>query len=215
MVLVLGGLLVAAVLAGALGMVLLIARRSSPEARQQRAHLEADAVAASAHAYAAAVAHTRAQADATVRTAIEAGTQSAAERERWEAQRRTEVELQARQEAERVAQEEEQRRAALAQATYAPVAPAVVPGSPVAQHLEQLACRFGPDVARRIVAAQVWRGQTEEMLVEALGRPIDVDDKLMATRLRRVFKYLPLGGNRFAIRIILDNGVVVGWEDNR
>ena len=215
LLLLVGVVVVVVALALVIGVVLLVASRSSPEKREQRERAEADAAARSAHAYAAAVAQARAQASASLHTAMEAGARGAAERLRGEAERQVVVEREARLEAERAARDEEQRRHALAQATYAPVAPRAAAGSPVAQRQEYLASRFGSEIASRLVAGQVWQGQTEEMLIEALGRPFDVDEKLMATRLRRVFKYIPRGANRFAIRITLDNGVVVSWVDNQ
>lgn len=77
---------------------------------------------------------------------------------------------------------------------------------------EFLCARFGPDAARRIMGGMFWQGQTVEMLIEALGRPVDVDETVMRTKVRHVFKYLPAGANRYGLRITLENNVVVGWD---
>jgi hypothetical protein len=63
------------------------------------------------------------------------------------------------------------------------------------------------------MAGRVWQGATEEMLVESLGRPVDVDERVMKSKTRHVFKYNQLGKNRYGLRVTLENGVVVGWED--
>jgi ATPase subunit of ABC transporter with duplicated ATPase domains len=81
--------------------------------------------------------------------------------------------------------------------------------------VDDLARRFGPDVAARLLRKEVWVGQTHEQLVAALGEPVDVDTKVLKTKTKQVFKYMPTGTNRYAIRITLDDGVVVGWEDKR
>ena len=75
-----------------------------------------------------------------------------------------------------------------------------------------LVSRFGDETASRILASELWVGQTEEQLREALGEPIDVDEKVMKTKKREVWKYDQVGGNRFNTRVTLENGVVTGWD---
>lgn len=76
-----------------------------------------------------------------------------------------------------------------------------------------LVAKFGPDNAQRIIRHEVWQGQTVEMLIEALGRPADIDEKVLKTKTRHVYKYRPLAKNRYGLRVTLENGVVVGWDD--
>jgi hypothetical protein len=45
-----------------------------------------------------------------------------------------------------------------------------------------------------------------------LGNPLDVDQKVLKTKKKEVWKYQPKGANRYALRVILENGLVVGWE---
>jgi hypothetical protein len=47
------------------------------------------------------------------------------------------------------------------------------------------------------------------MLTDSLGNPPNVDRKLMATRKREVWKYNPIGRGRYALRVTLDNDVVI------
>lgn len=57
-----------------------------------------------------------------------------------------------------------------------------------------------------------WRGQTADQLRDSLGEPLDIDQKVLKTKLKEVWKYQELGKNRYALKITLDDGVVVGWD---
>lgn len=78
-----------------------------------------------------------------------------------------------------------------------------------------LISRFGFDDAIRIVRGEVWQGQTEVMLLEARGAPADQDEHVMKTKTKRTYKYGAQGGNRYTLRVMLEDGVVVGWEGKR
>jgi len=39
-----------------------------------------------------------------------------------------------------------------------------------------------------------FHAHAQEMLVEALGRPVDVDEKVLKTKSRHIYKYRPMGG---------------------
>jgi hypothetical protein len=80
---------------------------------------------------------------------------------------------------------------------------------------ESLCQRFGQVDAARIQRREVWQGQTQQALLESCGRPADVDEQVMKTKTKHVFKYQPIGTNRYALRVTLENGVVVGWDDKR
>lgn len=67
-------------------------------------------------------------------------------------------------------------------------------------------------VASRIARRELWLGQTEEQVRASLGEPVDIDEKVMKTRKRQVWKYDQKGANRFATRITLENGIVTGWD---
>ena len=75
-----------------------------------------------------------------------------------------------------------------------------------------LTARFDDETSSRILAGQIWIGQTGEQLREALGEPLDIDEKVMKTKRREVWKYDQKSANRFNTRVTLENGLVTGWE---
>jgi hypothetical protein len=80
-----------------------------------------------------------------------------------------------------------------------------------AERIARIRERFGAD-ADRILAKTIWVGETEEQLRASLGEPLDVDQKVLKTKKREIWKYGSLGGNRYSTRITLENGVVSGWD---
>ena len=78
---------------------------------------------------------------------------------------------------------------------------------------QRLTSRFGSEAAGRIMRVEIWPGQTAEMLIEARGQPHDIDERVMKTKTKHVYKYGWLSGNRYGLRVTLENGVVVGWDD--
>lgn len=78
---------------------------------------------------------------------------------------------------------------------------------------ERLMAKYGdPSVVDRIMRKMFWQGQTPEQLRDSLGSPADIDSKVMKSRSRQVWKYHPAGKNRYRLRITLDDGYVVGWD---
>jgi hypothetical protein len=69
-----------------------------------------------------------------------------------------------------------------------------------------------PEIVDRIMSGTMWQGQTEEQLTDALGGPVDVDQRVMKNKVRETWKYHQQGKNRFGLRITLEDGVVVGWD---
>lgn len=70
-------------------------------------------------------------------------------------------------------------------------------------------------VVEDIMARSVWVDQTSEQLLDSLGEPVDIDEKVLKTKKKEIWKYTHKGGNRYGLRITLDNDIVVGWEDKR
>jgi len=68
------------------------------------------------------------------------------------------------------------------------------------------------DLVRALMNRSFWQGQTAEQLVDSLGRPHSVDQKALKTKKKEVWKYNHQGGNRYGLRITLDNDQVVGWD---
>jgi hypothetical protein len=53
---------------------------------------------------------------------------------------------------------------------------------------------------------------TVEQLVKSWGSPVDIDCEIVKTRKKETWKYGQTGKNRFANRIYLENGIVIGWK---
>jgi hypothetical protein len=68
-------------------------------------------------------------------------------------------------------------------------------------------------IVQKIFQGYFWNGQTEEQLYDSLGPPVDVDTKALKTKTKEVWKYGHRGGNRYGLRITLENGCVSGWEN--
>ncbi len=68
------------------------------------------------------------------------------------------------------------------------------------------------DLVKDIEQGYYWQGQTADQLKDALGEPEDIDVKVLKTKTKSVWKYNHLGGNRYGLRINLDDAVVIGWD---
>jgi hypothetical protein len=77
---------------------------------------------------------------------------------------------------------------------------------------ESLSARFGAQVADLIMRGKVWQGATREMLLESHGAPEDVKEHVLKTKTKHTFCYKRIAKNRFALRVHLEDGVVVGWD---
>jgi hypothetical protein len=79
---------------------------------------------------------------------------------------------------------------------------------------ETLLSKYGDEkVIDDIVARRIWLGQSSEQLVDSIGRPEDIDQKVLKTKKREVWKYGHKGGSRYKYRITLENDRVVGWDE--
>ena len=58
----------------------------------------------------------------------------------------------------------------------------------------------------------LWPGETHEQLLESLGTPADTDQKILKTKSKEIWKYRPVGKNRFGLKVTLDDGIVVAWD---
>lgn len=67
-------------------------------------------------------------------------------------------------------------------------------------------------LAWRITRGEYWPGQTTEQLRDSLGPPAAVDNILLKTMKREVWKYYRSGVNRYRLRITLDNDKVASWD---
>lgn len=69
-----------------------------------------------------------------------------------------------------------------------------------------------PETVAAIMNRSFWQGQTDEQLVDSLGNPEDIDQKILKTKKKEIWKYNHQGGNRYGLRITLENDHVVGWD---
>lgn len=63
-----------------------------------------------------------------------------------------------------------------------------------------------------LMACVVLKGMPFDMLVDSIGAPVDEDHKVFKTKTRRTLKYGQTGVNRFDLRIIVEDDLVVGWQ---
>ena len=85
--------------------------------------------------------------------------------------------------------------------------------SQTAQRLEYLRNKYqDEDTVQRIVQGYMWEGQRADQVIDSLGKPEAVDNKLLKTKKKEVWKYGHQGANRYRLRITLDDDVVVGWD---
>ena len=69
------------------------------------------------------------------------------------------------------------------------------------------------ELVNRINNKKIWQGQTQEQLLDALGEPITIDNKVMKTKTREIWKYHQLPRNSYRLKITVENGLVIGWEE--
>lgn len=68
------------------------------------------------------------------------------------------------------------------------------------------------DLVDSLMSQSFWQGQTADQLMDSLGNPEDIDQKILKTKKKEVWKYNYQGANRYGLRITLDNDLVVGWD---
>ena len=77
-----------------------------------------------------------------------------------------------------------------------------------------LRCKYSDErVAERVVAGRRWEGQTSQQLIDSLGNPQSIEQKVLKTRKREIWKYDKRGANRYGLRVTLEDDIVVGWEE--
>lgn len=77
-----------------------------------------------------------------------------------------------------------------------------------------LTAKYGDaETVQNIMDCSFWQGQSEEQLRDSLGQPVDIDRIVMKTKTKEVWKYRHRGGNRYGLRITLEDGQVVGWNN--
>jgi hypothetical protein len=79
---------------------------------------------------------------------------------------------------------------------------------------QQLLAKYGDDqIVSRIMGHEIWQGQSHEQLLDSMGAPVGTDQKVMKRHQRQVWKYHQTGVNRYGLRVTLEDGLVVGWDE--
>jgi predicted protein tyrosine phosphatase len=77
----------------------------------------------------------------------------------------------------------------------------------------RLLAKYGDvKVVDAIVSGTIWQGMTSEQLREAWGDPVSVEEKVLKTKVKQVFKYQKVSRNRFRDKVMLEDDVVIGWD---
>ncbi|MDD5454901.1 MAG: DUF2845 domain-containing protein [Candidatus Ratteibacteria bacterium] len=69
------------------------------------------------------------------------------------------------------------------------------------------------DIAEKIINGTVWVGETSEQLLDSIGQPVDIDERVLKTKKKETWKYHQKTANRYGLKIIVENGIVVGWDE--
>jgi len=81
------------------------------------------------------------------------------------------------------------------------------------RRLSYLREKYGDEeIAQNMMNQNIWQGQTAGQLLDSIGQPEDIDNKVLKTKKKEIWKYQNRGGNRYGLRITLENDEVVGWD---
>ena len=67
-------------------------------------------------------------------------------------------------------------------------------------------------IVEKIMSKTIWQGETTEQVLDSLGNPAAIDNKILKTKKKEIWKYNPIARNRYSLKIILENDIVVGWD---
>ena len=63
-----------------------------------------------------------------------------------------------------------------------------------------------------LISKTIWQGMTAEQLRDSWGEPASIEEKVMKTKIKQVFKYRPVAKDRYRDKVTLEDGVIVGWD---
>ena len=77
----------------------------------------------------------------------------------------------------------------------------------------RLLAKYGDEkLVHAVMDGTIWQGMTAEQLRDAWGDPVSIEEKVMKTKVKQVFKYQQVAKNRFRDKVTLEDGVVTGWD---
>jgi hypothetical protein len=68
------------------------------------------------------------------------------------------------------------------------------------------------DLVNNLMDRKFWQGQTAEQLHDSLGEPDSIDKKVLKSKTKETWKYNEVRKNQFALRIFIEDDIVVGYE---
>ena len=79
--------------------------------------------------------------------------------------------------------------------------------------IARLLQKYGDEkLVHALMDGTIWQGMTAEQLRDAWGEPVSIEEKVMKTKVRQVFKYQQVARNRFRDKVTLEDGVITGWD---
>ena len=77
----------------------------------------------------------------------------------------------------------------------------------------RLMAKYGDDkLVQALLTQTIWQGMTTDQLRDSWGEPVAIEQRVMKTKVREVYKYKPLGKNRFRDKVTLEDGIITGWD---
>lgn len=73
-------------------------------------------------------------------------------------------------------------------------------------------CDHIDDIVENIMEGKIWMGQTKEQVLDSIGHPAEIDEKMYKNKTKEVFKYDLSFDHLYHTRITLENSEVVGWD---
>lgn len=69
------------------------------------------------------------------------------------------------------------------------------------------------ELSEKIINKTVWVGETSDQLLDSLGKPIDIDENVLKTKRKEVWKYCRKSTNRYGFKVKVENDIVIGWDE--
>lgn len=82
----------------------------------------------------------------------------------------------------------------------------------LAELYDVLCERFGPADGARAFEGRLRQGDSAEFVTAIFGLPVEIDEHVMKTKTKHVYKYDRLSARSFGFKVTLENGQVVGWQ---
>ncbi len=84
----------------------------------------------------------------------------------------------------------------------------------IAKRRAYLMSKYGDEnIVKDIMAGLIWQDMTAEQLIDSWGNPTKIDSKIYKTKTKHTYKYNPIGRRQYGQRVIVENDIVVGWDN--